>query len=129
MLILWLIALLVVGVIGIIAYRYYLKPPLSTEAKQQQADYRQRFQYGKTLIYQMEAEKFAKFVELLNQGYLNSGSGSFYGSGVMLYLRKALPQVTISIFSATEEDLARHTWQLMQIKTKLGGYANRFTNG
>lgn len=126
---LWIIALLIAGIIGIILFRFYYNPPISHIAKQQRKNYLRRFQFGKTLIYQMTENQVIQLREQLNKYYLNAGSGCYYGNRVMIYLEVSTPQVTISLFNPTEDDLVRHTYKLMQIKNKLGGKSYGSTNG
>jgi hypothetical protein len=125
----WIIALVALGFIGLIGYRLYSHPPLSKQARDQQDYFRKRFQWAKTLIYQMDPQETQRFKAYLSQMYIHAGSGCYYGRGVMLYMETDPLQVTISVFTATEEQLVRNTWQLFQLKNQIGGMAPGTAHG
>lgn len=125
----WLIALVALGFIGLVGYRFYSRPPLSRQAKEQQEHFRNRFQWVKTLIYQMDPQETQWFITTLSQMYIHAGSGCYYGRGVMLYVETDPLQVNISVFASTEEQLVRNTWQLFQLKNQIGGMAPGTAHG
>ena len=126
---LWLIAVLVIGLIGIIGYRYYTNPPLSRTAKLQKENYIQRFRWGKTLIYQLTPDQQTILVEYLGKHYFNAGSGCFYRNNVVIYLQAVGIRTSIHLFCATEDELTRCTWQLTRLRNHLGGTRNAPTYG
>jgi len=126
---LWLIVLLIVGIVVLIAYRVYSVPPLSATAKQQRDQYLRAFQHEKTLVYQMSAAYHSTFLNQLRQRYFDAGTGCFYGTDLMIHVLYETSQVTIHLFCSNPQDLPRHTWNLIQLKTASGGAIHGATDG
>ncbi|MHA1359349.1 MAG: hypothetical protein ACTSRC_14645 [Candidatus Helarchaeota archaeon] len=111
----WLIALAIIGIIGILAYRFYYTPPLSHIAEKQQVSYLTHLRYHRRLVYQISQIEVINLLDKLEKAYSSAGHGVYYGQGLMMHLKHIPPQLTISFFSPTEDDLARHIWQLQQM--------------
>lgn len=118
---LWLVALGIIGVVALVAYRYYVNPPLPKQAKQQRENFINRLQYERILLHHMEAGEQRQLQSLLGKTYLDAGKGCYYGKGVSIFLDIQDPQVAIHIFCASQEDLDRFTWRITQLKSKIGG--------
>ena len=125
----WLIVLLVVGVIGLVAYRYYMHPSLSQAGKEQKENYIRSLQCGKTLHYQMQLNFIIEFKAILGKLYFNAGNGCYYGQNSIISLESEDTHVSIHIFGPTEEDLQRTIWRLTQIRNKIGGNTRRVAHG
>ena len=125
----WLIIVLVIGVIGVIAYRFYFYPPLSPTAKQQQQKYIQAFQEAKKLVYQMTDSELALFRQVLQQNFFDAGRGCFYGPQLMIHLVAEASQVVIQVFSDSPQDLTRAMWKVLKCKPQAGGMENAAPDG
>jgi len=123
---LWLIALGIVGLIGLLGYRYYTTPPLSKAAQQQRETYLQRFRYEKTLIYEFNPVNLQGLVDWLGDRYLQAAPGCFYGNDLTIYLRVEEGQATISLFSPNQDALTQHTWRIMK---QVGGIVHAAPDG
>jgi hypothetical protein len=125
----WLIAVLVIGIIGIIIYRFYYFPPLSLTAKKQQLKYIQAFQEEKTLVYQMAVEERTALLNRLKRTFFNAGFGSYYGQNVMVHLKSEDTHVSIQIFSDNPHNLTRNVWRVLKLKDEVGGLQNAAPDG
>jgi len=125
----WIIVLLVIGFALLFIHRLYYYPPLSQTAKKQQAKYIQAFREEKKLVYQMDDQEKASFLNILKRSFYDAGFGCFYGSNLMVYVSSAESQLTIQIFSDSPQNLTRAVWKVLKLKTSLGGMPTATSNG
>ena len=125
----WLIVLGIIGVVALVAYRYYVNPPLPKTAKQQRENFIKRLHNEKILLYHMDMGERQQLQSLLGKTYLDAGKGCYYGKGVSIFLDIQDPQVAIHIFCASMEDLNRFTWRITQLKSKIGGVVSGTPHG
>lgn len=125
----WLIALLVIGLLAYVGYRYWQNPPLSRVAKQQRENYIRSLQWEKTFIYRMEPDQLSKLENSLKVKQFHAGDGCFYGQNAIIHLKSQGSQVTLRLFCPTEDDLTRHAWKIARMVNQLGGPSSAAAHG
>ncbi len=125
----WLIILLVLALAVVVGYRYYQYPTLSKVAKAQKKYYLERLQFSKELLYQIPPNKLLILRQILRKTYFQAGKDCFYGPGIIIYLKSQGAQLSIYLFSSSEDELTRYSWKIMKLKAQLGGRNNGSANG
>lgn len=112
----WIVALSIIGIVAVLAYRVYFNPPLSKQGKIERERYLHLFRYGRTLVYQMSLDQAVMLRLELKSRYRSVGTDNFYGNNAMIQLQSDFTEMTLRVFCPTEELLSKNLWMLMQIK-------------
>ncbi|MHA1266163.1 MAG: hypothetical protein ACTSRS_13100 [Candidatus Helarchaeota archaeon] len=112
----WLIALLCMGLIAVIIYRVYLHPPLPQSACEQKTRYRLALQYEKVLLYHMNPSAIRQFYELLACQFHNLGNGCYSGRGIFFKVMAEETYVSIYLYGANEQAILPQVWKVIQIQ-------------